>query len=113
MVGLFITLSCMSILGLIIYLCKRKRVITLKVKKRKPYPLENQNRAANHVTKQYTSLRVPCTAPDNSYLNYRFCPECHSDNEYGKQVIFKLGDNRYSCKVCGCKFDSFGNSLTS
>lgn len=56
--------------------------------------------------RQSTTGRVPHSATE--YLNYRYCPACHSANERNHQVIFKNGST-FRCAVCQTKFDVFGN----
>lgn len=41
---------------------------------------------------------------DNDYMNFRYCPDCHSRNKEGKQVIYKTARRSFECKRCGCKF---------
>ena len=49
--------------------------------------------------------RKPRRADDREYMNYRNCPDCHSENEINRQVIFKLAPHQFVCTVCGNKFN--------
>lgn len=51
-----------------------------------------------------TSPRQPRRADDREYMNYRNCPDCHSENALNKQVIYKLAPHQFVCTVCGHKF---------
>lgn len=59
--------------------------------RRKPTPINNRGATA-------------ITPSNNDYMNYRYCPDCHSRNKEGKQVIYKIGQKNFECTQCGCKF---------
>lgn len=51
-----------------------------------------------------TSMRTPRRTDDLEYMTYRNCPDCHSENHPGKQVIFQLEPHSFACTVCGHRF---------
>ncbi len=108
----FAFLSISSVIGFITFLIVRH------IKKKKATPKRLPHRASTSHT-NYSSIatvsrpptsantvaRKPRRADDREYMNYRNCPDCHSENETNRQVIFKLAPHQFVCTVCGNKFN--------
>lgn len=48
--------------------------------------------------------RKPRLASDREYMDYRNCPDCHSENTLQNQVIYKVAPHQFVCRVCGKRF---------
>lgn len=105
----------LSIIFLIVIICVIVRIVRKRKKKCASPPHRVPRRIGDG---QSTTSTAPRRKPtpingrsvtsiiqsDNDYMNYRYCPDCHSRNKEGKQVIYKTDQKSFECKRCGCKF---------
>ena len=103
-------LIVVAIIGFVIYLIsrrKRKKQVNIV---RKPFRVDtySSNPSSSALSHQPTAIgngrRMPHRTEDKEYMTFRNCPDCHSENEVNKQVIYKIGFNQFVCTVCGHRF---------
>ena len=102
-------LIIVAIIGFIIYLIVRHRRKKRIKAQRKPFRVDaySSNQPAllsRQPTVMSSGRRMPHRTDDKEYMTFRNCPDCHSENEVNKQVIYKTGSNQFLCTVCGHRF---------
>ncbi len=110
MTELFLIISLIIAIFIIIYLIvKSKKEKNHSPPKRVPYRIDNINSYSNNTRRQPTPINnrsaTSIIPANNDYMNYRYCPDCHSRNKENRQVIYKIGQRSFECKQCGCKFN--------
>lgn len=91
----------------IVHKCRAKKRTTTA--RRVPYRLDSTNsarlpeqrRKPTPINHRGITAIIP---PSNDYMNYRYCPDCHSRNKEGRQVIYKINQTDFECSQCGRRF---------